>query len=224
MTHALGRLIEHDERSRAYAHPAPATLVPKTVLWAHHAPVLDQGQVGSCTGNALAQCLNADYFGPTLSRVNKGQPLLEHDAVTFYSLGTRLDGIPGNTYPPTDGGGSGLGVCKAGKQLGYLKSYRHAFSFTAFLAALQTQPLIVGTAFYAGMEDPDRTGFVRPTGEVVGGHEYCILGADYAKQRITALNSWSSAWGVNGRFTIAFDDFHGLLADQGDATIPVGVA
>jgi hypothetical protein len=221
---AYGRLVDHDPLSRSFAHPQPAQLVPKTVLWAHHAPVLDQGNLGSCTGNALAQCLNTDYFAPSLRKVNKGQPLLEHDAVKLYSLGTRLDGIPGNTYPPTDGGGSGLGVCKAGTKLGFLRSYRHAFSFTAFLAALQTQPLIVGTAFYKGMEDPARDGLVKPTGELAGGHEYCVLGGDYGTQRLTFLNSWSAEWGVNGRFLMDFADFESLLADQGDATIPVGVA
>lgn len=219
---AYGRLVEHDPRSRNFAHLPPEKLVPKTVLWAHHAPVLDQGELGSCTGNALAQCLNADYFNPTLTKVNKGQPLLEHDAVTFYSLATHLDGIPDNTYPPTDGGSSGLGVAKAGKQLKFLKSYKHAFSFTSFLSALQTQPVIVGTVFYEGMEDPDKTGLVKPTGQIAGGHEYTILGADFQKQRITALNSWSKSWGVNGRFLMDFADFQSLLANQGDVTIPVG--
>jgi hypothetical protein len=218
---AYGRHVQHDPRSRNFAHLPPEKLVPKTVLWAHHAPILDQGEVGSCTGNALAQCLNADYFNPTLKKVNKGQPLLEHDAVTFYSLATRLDDQPG-AYKPTDTGSSGLAVAKAGKQLGFLHSYRHAFSFTAFLSALQIQPVIVGTAFYEGMEDPAKDGLVKPSGQVVGGHEYAAIGADYAKQRVTFLNSWSKTWGVNGRFLMAFEDFHGLLADQGDVTIPIG--
>lgn len=221
---AYGRLVEHDPRSRNFAHLAPEKLVPKTTLWAHHAPVLDQGELGSCTGNALAQCLNADYFRPTLKKVNKGQPLLEHDAVTFYSLATRLDGIAHNTYPPTDGGSSGLGVAKAGQRLGFVKSYRHAFSFTAFLSALQTQPVIVGTAFYEGMEDPDKTGLVHLTGQVVGGHEYLALGVDYQKRHITFLNSWGPSFGVNGRFQLTINDFQALLADQGDVTIPIGAS
>jgi hypothetical protein len=220
--HSFGRLVDHDIRSRSFAHEQK--LARKTVLWAHHAPVLDQGRLGSCTGNALAQCLNSDYFAPVLEKVNKGQPLLEYDAVGFYSLATKLDGIPGNTYPPKDGGSSGLGVCKAGKKLGYLTAYRHCFSFTSFLSALQTQPLIVGTEFYAGMEDPDKTGFVKPTGDLLGGHEYVALGVDYGLQQLTFLNSWGKNWGVNGRFRMSFESFETLLSRQGDATIPIGAA
>jgi hypothetical protein len=218
---AYGRHVEHDPKSRSFAFTA-AKLVKKSTLWAHHAPVLDQGQLGSCTGNALAQCLSGDFFAPTLRKVNKGQPLLEHDAVTLYSTATKLDSIQGS-YPPRDTGSSGLSVAKAGQRLGYLSGYRHAFSFTSFLAALQTQPVIVGTAFYADMEYPAKDGLVRPTGDVVGGHEYLALGVDYGTERITFLNSWGTNWGVRGRFAMKLDDFAALLADHGDATIPIGI-
>lgn len=218
MPHAFGRNIEHDPRSRNFAHPAPETLVRKTTLWAHHAPVLDQGRLGSCTGNALAQCLNTDYFAAS----RPSRYLDEHDAIMLYSRATHLDRYTGY-YPPDDTGSSSNAVCKAGRVLGYLSAYRWTFSFNSFLSALQTQPLIVGTAFYAGMEDPDRNGLVRPTGGVVGGHEYTILGVDYGTELICALNSWGSDWGQNGRFYMSFADFATLQADQGDVTVPIGV-
>jgi hypothetical protein len=213
---ALGRLVEHDERSRLYQAAQAGT--QRSVLWAHHAPVLDQGQLGSCTGNALAQCLNTDYF--TTSR--KGRYLTETDAVELYSSATKLDGIPGNTYPPTDGGSSGLGVCKAGKKLGYLTGYKHTFSFTSFTAALQLQPVIVGTSWYEGMFKTDRDGFVKPVGALAGGHEYAVIGVQYETQVLTFLQSWGSSWGLSGRFHMTFAAFQTLLADQGDATAPVG--
>ncbi|MEV5953720.1 hypothetical protein AB0M11_08075, partial [Streptomyces sp. NPDC051987] len=49
----LGRHIEHDPRSRAYA--LSEDLLPSTYTSAVHTvriPVLDQGSLGSCTGNA----------------------------------------------------------------------------------------------------------------------------------------------------------------------------
>jgi len=214
--HAFGRLIEHDPLSRNFAHPERA-FVKKTTLWAHRAPILDQGNLGSCTGNALAQCLNTDYF--TLSRPNRY--LDEHDAIMLYSKATHLDPFPGK-YPPEDTGSSGNAVCKAGRALGYLSAWKWTFSFNSFLAALQTQPLIVGTAFYAGMEDPDYSGLVKPTGAVVGGHEYCCIGVNYAVDQLTFLNSWGADWGVNGRFRMRFADFATLQADQGDVTVPIG--
>lgn len=209
----LGRLVEHDPRSRLYQ--APQATTPRSVLWGHHAPVLDQGQIGSCTGNATAQLINTDAFAHCRSHY-----LTEADAVKIYSLATHVDGLPG-TYPPDDSGSSGLGAAKAGVKLGYFTGYKHTFSFDAFCGALQIQPLIVGTNWYDAMFKPDKKGYVHPTGSVAGGHEYLALGIQYETKTITFLNSWSASWGQNGRFYMTFTDFAALLADQGDATAPI---
>jgi hypothetical protein len=215
---ALGRLVDHDEKSRLYQ--ARKASAPRSVLWGHHAPVLDQGQLGSCTGNATAQLINTDYFANSRP---PGHYLGEADAVQIYELATHVDGIPNNTYPPTDGGSSGLGAAKAGVKLKYFTGYKHAFGFDHFAAAVQLQPVIVGTSWYDGMFNPSSIGFVRPLGGVAGGHEYLCLGISYETKTLTFLNSWGSGWGVSGRFLMHFDDFQQLLSDQGDVTAPVGI-
>lgn len=212
----LGRLVEHDPQSLGY--PARKVAAPRSVVWPHTAPVLDQGDLGSCTGNALAQCLNTANF--VRSRPYR-RYLTERDAVDLYSLATTLDTEPG-TYPPEDTGSSGLAVCKAAKQRGYLTRYDHAFGFDHFTAALSLQPVIVGTSWYDSMFTPDSRGQVHPAGQVAGGHEYLALGINYPKQLITFLNSWGEGWGKHGRFVMSFDDFRALLADQGDVTVPIG--
>jgi hypothetical protein len=213
---ALGRLVEHDERSRLYQ--AARAHTQRSVLWGHHAPVLDQGELGSCTGNAAAQLINTDYF--KASRPHGY--LTELDAVQLYELATHLDGIKGNTYPPIDGGSSGLGAAKAGVKLKYFTGYKHAFGFDHFTATLQLQPVIVGTSWYDGMFTPSSIGFVRPTGTLAGGHEYLCLGLSWETKTLTFLNSWSSSWGpIGGRFLMHFADFQALLADQGDVTAPL---
>lgn len=221
MEHALGRVVDHDPRSKDFVHyAATKPLVRKSTKWNTKAPVLDQGRKSSCTGNAMAQWLNTDY-GQQKLRTPKY--LTEDDALKIYSLGTRLDGIPGNTYPPTDEGGSGIGVAKAAKQLGYLSGYTWTFSLNGFLAALQTQPVIVGTAFYSDMEDPDKRGLVQPTGNFVGGHEYLTLEVDYALAELEFENSWSDQWGLKGRFRMKIEAFGRLLVDRnmpGDVTAP----
>lgn len=221
----LGRHIEHDDRSRAFSVSPPAKAAKlKTVLWPHTAPVLNQGQVGSCTGNAMAQLINTDAWKIPRAKIKgKGQWMSEQDAVRLYSQATALDDVEG-TYPPTDTGSSGLAVSKAAKNAGYCSSYRHAFGLNAMLAALQLHPVIVGTTWTNQMFNPNRQGFVKPAGAPVGGHEYLCLGCDVDKEFLTFLNSWGSGWGYTGRFYISFDDFNTLLQDQGDVTVPIPVA
>lgn len=213
--YGLGRHVEHDERSREFVYRVAARK-PKTVLWPHTAPVLDQGRVGACTGNALAQWLNTGFA----QAQHHDGILTEADAVELYSRATRMDSIPGS-YPPDDTGSSGLAVCKAGRRLGYLTAYHHAFGFDALLTTLQHTPVIVGTEWTDAMFTPDTQGFITPGGNIVGGHEYLILGCDMEHQYVTILNSWSAGWGQNGRAKITFSAFRGLLMDHGDVTVPI---
>jgi len=214
----LGRVVEHDERSRDY----PFTLSQPsntTTDWPSHAPVLDQGRIGSCTGNAMAQCLDCDFFaGHGLG----GKYLTETDALTLYSIASTLDHMPGE-YPPSDRGSSGIAVAKAAEKLGYITSYTHTFDWPHFQAAIETQPVIVGTLWTQQMMTP--VGGLVTVGPlddttVMGGHEYLCRGINYQTGLITFRNSWGTGWGEAGEFTMTFADFEMLLANRGDVTVP----
>lgn len=210
--HPLGRTVWHDERSRAFG----ATLAPtiKTKTHRHYGAVLDQGNLGSCTGNAMAQALNTKPFK------QRGRTLTEADAIALYERATEIDPWVG-TYPPDDTGSSGLSVAKAAQERGWITEYRHAFGLDEALAALTLSPVLVGTNWYSSMFFPTSDGYVSPTGFVQGGHEYLLLGLDVKKQRVTALNSWGSGWGKKGRFYLTFDSLGTLLAQDGDVVVPV---
>lgn len=208
----FGRLVEHDPRSRMFA--AARASSQRSVLHSHSAPVLDQGESNACTGFALAQCINTDFFAGSRTGF-----LDSRSAFDFYSLATRLDPFPGS-FPPVDTGSSGLSVAKAGVRRGFLRGYSHAFGFKGFCRVVQTQPVLIGTAWYSGMNEPSAGGFVSPSGEFEGGHQYLALGIDYERQVLTFLNSWGAGWGASGRFFMSFDVFRGLLADRGDVTVP----
>lgn len=211
--YALGRLVEHDPRARHYvAAVAPR---PRTVMWEHEAPIIDQGSIGMCTGAALAQWLNTNTARPGPTRF-----LDRSDALTLYRLATRLDPFPGR-YEPDDTGSSGAAVCKAGVQLGYLTAYRWTFSFMSFLGALAKSPVLVGTEWYEGMNDPNPHGFIHPTGDVLGGHEYLVLGCDVDRKTVTILNSWGEGWGQHGRAHLSWADMALLLRNQGDVKVPI---
>jgi hypothetical protein len=145
----LGRHVHHDSRNwnfRFLEKDAQPKKV-KTYFNSGTRP-LDQGQVGSCTGNAVAQWLNTHFADKTRHATRRGGGYFtEADALKIYSLGTRLDTEPG-VYPPSDTGCDGPSVAKAATQLGWLKSYQHTFSFSSLQAAAEITPFIQGSLVF----------------------------------------------------------------------------
>jgi hypothetical protein len=208
----LGRNIEHDPRS--WAFPAPRAKKIKSVSHAATGLPLDQGQIGSCTANALCGALDSapDY--------RNGKVFEESDAVTLYELETKMEGEP---YPPNDPGGTGLMVCKAAHQLGWISSYRHAFGIQHALEALVVAPVITGVNWYTSFDQPDARGLVAiaPEATVRGGHEIVADGIDAGPELVWFWNSWGPSFGVGGRFCMSFATWDRLLQERGDVTVPV---
>jgi hypothetical protein len=223
----LGRNIRHDPRSWAYAFGAADISTLSSVRHRSQIPTLDQGKVGSCTGNAATKCLSYQPFWsePEVQAVLGGDGKKDEEyAVDVYSAATKLDPYPGE-YPPSDTGSDGLSVATVLKSRGLISGYQHAFSFEALLTALAQQAVIVGTEWRQDMFDPAPDGEQRITGAVAGGHEYCLDELDVENQRVWMQNSWGDSWGVDGgRAFFTWADMRALLAASGDCTIfaPVG--
>lgn len=223
----LGRHVHHDSRSLDYEFvPRRAKPKQKNTFWDSAIAPLNQGDLGSCTGNATAQWLNTNFANQVRTLTNKGKALTEKDAVKIYSLGTTLDDQPGQ-YPPNDDGCDGLSVAKAGVKLGYLDKYTHTFSFSALQAAIETTPVIVGTVWTNTMFNP-KNGLVKvgrlTESNMAGGHEYLCCGVDFNAEVLTFRNSWGDTdeWPgckPGGYFAISFTDYKKLLAEQGDVTV-----
>lgn len=209
-----GRHVEHDERSRAYAVAAdPAKIAP--VRWTSSIPILDQGNLGACTGFAAVGCLGHHPFIDTLSNTT----LTNDTGRDVYHRATTLDSISG-TWPPTDTGSTGLAAAKALKALGWISGYQHSFSLDSVKTALQSGPVIMGTNWYNSMFDPDGSGVVTVNqySGIAGGHEYiCDEYRDDGYFGFT--NSWSDTWGANGRFYMTEASVKLLLAQQGDVVL-----
>ncbi|MGZ6854339.1 MAG: hypothetical protein ACXVGC_09820, partial [Mycobacteriaceae bacterium] len=210
---SLGRHVEHDKRSKRY--PAEAAAPVKSVRWQRRSPVFDQGNVGSCTGNAAAGWVATD------TATRRGRPdITEQTALQIYSKATRLDRIRG-VYPPTDTGSSGLAAAKALKALGLATgTYRHAFGLEHALSALQSGPVLVGMKWLTGCDNPDASGLIKYVGTERGGHEILADEVDADRKLVGFTNSWGTSWGHGGRFYMTFDDFGRALADSGDVTVP----
>jgi hypothetical protein len=212
----LGRHIHHDSRSLAYAFNTDG-LTLASIWHPRLIPVLNQGQLGSCTGNAGIGALGTAPFYDTLTDVQRAH-LDEPAAVDLYSAATAIDGVRGQ-YPPTDTGSDGLSIAKVLKADGRIGGYQHTFSLDAALLALTVTPEIVGMNWYAPMFSPDVDGRVHPGGQLAGGHEIVADELDVELERVWFTNSWGVDWGVGGRFWLSFADFGRLLSEQGDVTV-----
>ena len=212
----LGRNVNHDPRSRSFAFDT-AGITPVSVKHVRRIPVLNQGKIGSCTGNATVGALGTDPFFNTVAV--KAQ-LNETLAVKIYSQATIVDPFPG-TYPPTDTGSNGVSVAKAAQGFGYISGYTHTFDFNSAIAALSTQPVIIGINWYNNFFTPaaDGTLSISAKDYVAGGHEVVLDELDMQKQRVGGTNSWGATWGAKGRFYIPFALFKRLLSEQGDVTV-----
>lgn len=213
----LGRHIHHDHRSLDFRvlfsdEHKSAPLVSKE--WKRVIPILDQGQVGSCTANAMTGMLGTEPFHalvPPHVLLNEGY------ALGLYIDETKVDGIWGH-YPPDDTGSTGLAACKVMKQRGVIKRYEHCIGVEDLKRHIAFKgPVIIGISWRADMDQPQPGGLVRWAGQVEGGHEILVRGIDMQNGLFKLDNSWSAQWGAEGSFYMTFDDMNGALKDGGDA-------
>jgi hypothetical protein len=210
----LGRHVNHDPRSLSFRVGRPVGALV-SVLHERVTPVFDQGDLGSCTGNAAVGALGT---APLFAALPADHATLDESlAVAVYQDATQLDPFPG-AYPPDDTGSDGLSAAKALKARGLISGYLHATDLVSMQAALQATPVIVGVNWYSGFDSPDSSGRVRVSGSVRGGHEFEVIGMDMTTGMFTAVNSWGASWGVNGRFKFSFTDMTRLFSEQGDCT------
>lgn len=218
----LGRHIFHDSRSRDFEFNRGRGV--SDCLHRRVIPILDQGQLGSCTGNAGVGALGSEPFVTTLppGTLNTSADYDEKYAVGLYGDATQVDNVPGS-YPPDDTGSTGLAIAKVLKSRGLISGYQHTFSLTAFLAALTLQPVIVGMNWYSSFDSPGSDGKVDilQGAYVRGGHEVVARGIDTSNQLIWFDNSWGEVWGRQGSFLMPYSTMDRLLAEQGDVTVLV---
>lgn len=216
---ALGRHVHHDPRSWSYRLPT-ADLQVVDVRHHRHIDVLDQGALGSCTGNAMVGALGTS---PVWEPLPIGTILDQETAIQIYSAATSIDDWPGQ-WPPTDTGSSGLAVAKVTRSRGLISGYVHTFTVEDALRAASVGPLLLGTHWYSSFDEPDqasgligidRDAFVR------GGHEVVIDEVLVEEELVGITNSWGPWWGAHGRCYLSWEDLDRLLAEDGDVIVPV---
>lgn len=178
---------------------------------------LNQGDIGSCTAEALVGALN------TIPHWKLGNPTLgQPDAQNVYRVETAMENAP---WPPNDPGGTGHEVCQAGVEMGLLDGFQSATGIDAALRALVIRPVITGVNWYDSFDNCDpTTGIVSitPGAKVRGGHEVVATQIDATNELVWFWQSWGLGYGLNGtgRFAVSFSTWATLLGQGGDVTVP----
>ena len=214
----LDRLVQFDERSRAFPIRTLVQDKPlRSYTWALPT-YLDQGYEGACVGFSWSHELAARP-APVAGITNE-------TARQTYFQAQQLDDWAGGAYPgarPFYEGTSVLAGAKAVQAQGKIKEYRWAFGLNDVLLAVgYAGPGVLGCWWFEGMMNPDKNGFIKPTGEAVGGHAICVRGVNVKTKTVRLSNSWGKSWGKDGDCFMTFDDFEKILLDEGEFCIPVG--
>jgi C1A family cysteine protease len=221
-----------DHRDLVYAAPpAMAGALPAAVdLRQHCPPVYDQGQLGSCTANAIAAALQfnqikervADIFTPSRLFIYYNERLMEH-TVSEDSGAMIRDGIKSvadkgapheKLWPYNIAKFKSTPSTAAYKDGAKHKAIRYE-RVTATLPQLKGclasgYPFVFGFSVYESFEGAEvaKTGVLsmpKPDEKQLGGHAVLCVGYDDASSRFIVRNSWGNKWGQAGYFTIPYD-------------------
>jgi C1A family cysteine protease len=226
-----------DRRDRIFAAPAAAlrALPPRVDLRPGCGAVYDQGDLGSCTANAIAAALEfdqtkqaqPDVFTPSRLFIYYNERVIEgtidEDAGAMLRDGIKSvakQGAPHESLWPyriprfrTRPATAAYNDGEAHQALVYQRLIQSTDQLKGCLA--EGYPFVFGFSVYESFEAGEvaRTGRVpmpRRGEALLGGHAVLAVGYDDPQQRFLVRNSWGSGWGRSGYFTMPY---HYLLSD-----------
>ena len=218
-----------DHRDLVYAAARITTLPPAVDLRPGCPPVYDQGQLGSCTANAIAAAIQFEQirqkepkpFAPSRLFIYYNERVMEHtvgqDAGAQIRDGMKsvnhIGACPETDWPyvitkfaqkpPT----RAFKDARLGKALSYQRVVQTLDQMKGCLAS--GLPIVLGISVYESFESQQvaRSGIVPmpPISEkLLGGHAILAVGYNDAEQRFVMRNSWGTSWGMQGYFTIPY--------------------
>ena len=226
-----------DQRDYLYSAIRAVVRVPQEVdLTEFCSKIENQGNLGSCTAQALAGNLefldnqvDASYVDVSRLFIYYNERLLE-DSVEYDSGASLRDGIRTlknygacdeviwpyvikrfTRKPPQKGYAQAKERC--------IESYHRIRSLKEMFSCItEGYPFVFGFTVYESFEKPSvaKTGVVdmpKKDEAPIGGHAVMAVGFSQKEKRFLVRNSWGSAWGRNGYFTMPFEYLETLAAD-----------
>lgn len=219
-----------DQRDLLYGavRPPVVTLPPRADLRATCPPVEDQGNLGSCTGNALAGAIEFLEKKDAVKFVDASRLFI------YYNERAMEGTVKSDAGAMIRDGIKSLkkqGVCSEKKWPYVISKFAVKPPATCYKEALQRQitsyhrivtldemrscladgfPFVFGITVYEGFESSEvaHTGIVsmpQPNERALGGHAVLAVGYDDEQKRFIVRNSWGSSWGQQGYFTIPYE-------------------
>ncbi|MDR2012467.1 MAG: C1 family peptidase [Rhodanobacter sp.] len=225
-----------DQRDQLYGviyKKVPAKLPAKVDMRAQCSPVEDQGNLGSCTANALVGALE-------FLELKQKQPLVDLSRLfVYYNERVIEHSVSQDAGAMLRDGIKTLakqGVCPESQWPYLINQFAKKPTVTCYTAALKHTidnyqrlsttdemracladgyPFVFGFTVYESFESSTvaNTGVVnlpKQSERTLGGHAVCAVGYDDKAQRFIVRNSWGTDWGQKGYFTMPY----AYLADR----------
>jgi C1A family cysteine protease len=230
-----------DHRDLLFAAPSPIQkdVPPIADLTKQCPPVYDQGDLGSCTGNAIAAAIEFDLlkqhladFTPSRLFIYYNERVIEGTVASDSGAQIR-DGIKSI---------ASIGVCSEKEWPYDISKFATKPSEGCFAAAGKHKvvlyqrliqdmttmkgciasgfPFVFGFTVYQEFENAEiaKSGIVpmpKARERAIGGHAVMAVGYDDDAERFTVRNSWGAKWGLKGYFKMpyAYLSNHRLASD-----------
>jgi len=220
-------LPDHRDFLFEQIRPMIVTLPPSINLRATCPPIEDQGQLGSCTANALVGALEFLEIKDSIKLVDLSRLFIYYDeraiehTVKSDSGAQIRDGIktlakqgvcPEKEWPYNIAkfAVKPAAKCYADAPKHKIISYHRILTLNDMKTCLAAGfPFVFGFTVYESFQSPEvaQTGILnlpQPGEQVVGGHAVVAVGYDDAQQRFIIRNSWGPKWGQQGYFTMPY--------------------
>ena len=219
-----------DLRDARLAVPKVTDLPPSVDLSKDAAmpPIYDQGQLGSCTANAIAAAVdfenhrqNKEFVTPSRLWIYYQERVIENTVEQDAGASIR-DGMKAvsklGVCPETDWSYDIATFAKKPPQSDYVSALKDTVlryeAATQELFALKSVlasglPIVFGFSVYESFEGNAvaKTGVMpmpSPKESMIGGHACVLVGYDDAVDRFIVRNSWGTEWGKGGYFQMPY--------------------